>query len=83
MPAYLRDPIGDTVQEEWWGWRPMIYDGNPVIDFAPAAPNVMIAAGHGMLGLSQATGTGKLVAEMLNDEKTHIDPTAYSLRRFS
>jgi D-amino-acid dehydrogenase len=81
--AYLRDPIGDTVQEEWWGWRPMVFDGNPVIDFAPAAGNVLIAAGHGMLGLSQATGTGKLVAEMLNGEKPHIDPAAYSLKRFS
>lgn len=80
--AYLRDPIGDTVQEEWWGWRPMVFDGNPVIDFAPAAANVMIAAGHGMLGLSQATGTGKLVAELLNREPPHVDPAAYSLKRF-
>ncbi len=81
--AYLREPAGDTVLEEWWGWRPMVYDGNPIIDIAPAAKNVLIAAGHGMLGLSQATGTGKLVAEMLNGEKPHIDSTAYSLKRFS
>ncbi|HEY2785469.1 MAG TPA: FAD-dependent oxidoreductase [Fimbriiglobus sp.] len=80
--AYLREPAGDTVLEEWWGWRPMVYDGNPIIDFVPAAPNAMIAAGHGMLGLSQATGTGKLVAELLNGEKPHIDPNAYSLKRF-
>jgi D-amino-acid dehydrogenase len=81
--AYLREPVGDTIQEEWWGWRPMVYDGNPVIDFAPVATNVVIAAGHGMLGLSQATGTGKLVAELLNGEKPHIDPSPYSLKRFS
>jgi D-amino-acid dehydrogenase len=81
--AYLREPAGDSVQEEWWGWRPMVYDGNPVIDFAPAASNVVIAAGHGMLGLSQATGTGKLVAELLNGEKPHLDANAYSLKRFS
>jgi D-amino-acid dehydrogenase len=80
--AYLSEPAGDTVQEEWWGWRPMVYDGNPVIDFAPAASNVVIAAGHGMLGLSQATGTGKLVADLLNGEKPHIDASAYSLKRF-
>jgi D-amino-acid dehydrogenase len=82
VAAYLHEPAGDTVHEEWWGWRPMVYDGNPVIDFAPVANNVVIAAGHGMLGLSQATGTGKLVAELLNGEKPHIDASAYSLKRF-
>ena len=62
---YLRDPLAEPVQEEWWGWRPMTFDGLPVIDRSPAASNVLIAAGHNMLGLSMATATGKLVAEML------------------
>ncbi|MDY3557231.1 FAD-dependent oxidoreductase [Gemmata sp. JC717] len=79
---YLRDPLAEPVQEEWWGWRPMTYDSVPVIDFAPAMSNVLIAAGHNMLGLSMATATGKLVAEMLGGGKTHIDPAPYSLRRF-
>ena len=63
--VYLREPGGEPVEEEWWGWRPMVYDGKPVIDRSPAMANVVIAAGHGMLGLSMATGTGKLVAEMV------------------
>ena len=62
---YLRDPLAEPVQEEWWGWRPMTFDGLPIIDRSPAMANVMIAAGHNMLGLSMAPGTGKLVAEML------------------
>jgi len=69
------------VQEEWWGWRPMTYDGLPVIDRAPAAANVLIAAGHNMLGLSMATATGKLVVELLSGEKPHIDPAPYALLR--
>ena len=40
---------------------------------------MLIAAGHNMLGLSMATATGKLVAEMLGGGKTHIDPAPYSL----
>ena len=36
---YLRDPLAEPVQEEWWGWRPMTYDGLPVID--RARPRVM------------------------------------------
>lgn len=79
---YLRDPLAEPVQEEWWGWRPMTFDGLPVIDRAPVARNVLIAAGHNMLGLSMGTATGKLVAEMIGGGKTHIDPNPYGLGRF-
>jgi D-amino-acid dehydrogenase len=79
---YLRDPLAEPVQEEWWGWRPMTFDGLPIVDRSPALSNVLIAAGHNMLGLSMAPATGKLVSEMLCDDKPHIDPRPYSLRRF-
>lgn len=79
---YLRDPVAVPVQEEWWGWRPMTPDGLPVVDRSPALGNVLIAAGHNMLGLSMATGTGKLVAELVSREKPHVDPTPYRLGRF-
>ncbi|MCE9563413.1 MAG: FAD-dependent oxidoreductase [Planctomycetes bacterium] len=79
---YLRDPLAEPVQEEWWGWRPMTFDGLPVIDRSPVMSNVLIAAGHNMLGLSMATATGKLVSEMLGAGKTHIDPAPYGLSRF-
>ncbi|QEL20280.1 NAD(P)/FAD-dependent oxidoreductase [Limnoglobus roseus] len=79
---YLKEPTCEPVQEEWWGWRPMVYDGKPIIDRSPKLPNVLIAAGHGMLGLSMATGTGKLVGEILNDQPPHVDAAAYGLKRF-
>ncbi len=79
---YLRDPLAEPVMEEWWGWRPMTFDGLPIIDRAPIASNVMIAAGHNMLGLSMATATGKLIAEMLDGTSPHVDPAPYSLKRF-
>jgi D-amino-acid dehydrogenase len=80
--AYLRDPIAEPVQEEWWGWRPMTYDGLPIIDRSPIMRNVLIAAGHNMLGLSMATATGKLVSEILGEAAPHIDPAPYRLDRF-
>ena len=81
--AYLKEPIAPGPDaEEWWGWRPMIPDGKPVIDRTPAMSNVIVAAGHGMLGLSMATGTGKLVMELLTGEKPHVDPAHYSFERF-
>jgi D-amino-acid dehydrogenase len=79
---YLKDPVAEPVQEEWWGWRPMTYDSVPVIDRAPAAGNVLVAAGHNMLGLSMAPATGKLVAELNHGRPTHIDAAPYSLKRF-
>ena len=79
---YLREPVAAPVQEEWFGWRPMTYDGLPIIDRSPALPNVMIAAGHNMLGLSMAPATGKLVAELLEEMTPHVAAAPYSARRF-
>ena len=60
----------------------MTYDSLPIIDRSPTFDNVLIAAGHNMLGLSMAPATGKLVAEMLDRGTPHVDPTPYRLARF-
>jgi D-amino-acid dehydrogenase len=80
---YLREPYTEPVQEEWFGWRPMTYDGKPIIDRSPALANVWIAAGHNMLGLSMAPATGRLVAELLAGRTPHVDPAPYAVRRFA
>jgi D-amino-acid dehydrogenase len=79
---YLREPYCEPIQERWFGWRPMTYDSLPVIDRSPRFPNVLIAAGHNMLGLSMAPATGKLIAELLGDRDTHVDPRPYAVGRF-
>jgi D-amino-acid dehydrogenase len=79
---YLIEPTAEPVVERWFGWRPMTYDGLPIIGRSPELQNVVIAAGHNMLGLSMAPATGKLVAELLNEEPTHIDAKPYSPARF-
>jgi D-amino-acid dehydrogenase len=78
---YLTDP-GDpeASTEEWWGWRPMTASGLPVIDRSPRLENVLVAAGHGMLGLSMAPATGKLVAELLGGDTPHVSPEPYRWR---
>lgn len=81
-PLYLREPFGHPVEEEWYGWRPMTYDSKPIIDRSPTLKNVLVAAGHNMLGVSMAPATGKLVAELLTGTPPHIDPAPYSVRRF-
>ena len=79
---YLHEPECEPVEEEWYGWRPMTYDSRPIIDRSPALANVVIAAGHNMLGLSMAPVTGKLVAELLGGLTPHLDPAPYAVTRF-
>lgn len=79
---YLQEPYTEPIEEEWCGWRPMTPDSVPVIDRSAAYANVLIAAGHNMLGVSMSPATGKLVAELLDGQKPHIDPAPYSRRRF-
>jgi D-amino-acid dehydrogenase len=80
--VYLREPTSATVEERWTGWRPMTYDSLPIIDHVPGRPNVMVAAGHNMLGLTMAPATGRLVAEMIDGGEPHLDPAPYRLGRF-
>jgi D-amino-acid dehydrogenase len=79
---YLLEPCCEPVEEEWFGWRPMTYDGMPIIDRSPLWGNVLIAAGHNMIGMATAPATGKLVAELLTGNPPHIDPRPYTLSRF-
>lgn len=80
--VYLREPQAAPVQEEWFGWRPMTFDSLPIIDRSPIMNNVMIAAGHNMLGLSMAPATGRLVTELLDGRDPHVPTEPYSLKRF-
>jgi D-amino-acid dehydrogenase len=79
---YLREPYCEPVLESWCGWRPMTYDSRPIIGRSPAWPNVWIAAGHNMLGLSMAPATGRLIAELVSDQQPHLDVRPYSATRF-
>jgi len=79
---YLHEPPVEPVVERWYGWRPMTFDGKPIIDRSPALANVVIAAGHNMLGLSMAPATGKLVAELLGEARPSIDFAPYAATRF-
>jgi D-amino-acid dehydrogenase len=79
---YLLEPLGSPEVETWTGLRPMTYDDLPVIGRAPGFENLLLATGHGMLGVTTAPATGKLVAEMVCGEPPHIDPRPFSAGRF-
>jgi D-amino-acid dehydrogenase len=79
---YLHEPYCEPVQEEWYGWRPMTTDSKPIIGRSPALTNVLLAAGHNMIGVATATATGRLVAELLSGDRPHIDPAPFAVTRF-
>ena len=66
----------------WSGLRPVTPDGLPYIGRTQHYNNVIIAGGHAMLGISQGTGTGLLVSQLVAHKKTEIDISAFELRRF-
>jgi len=80
--AFLREPVGHPVIEEWTSLRPMTYDDLPIIDRAPSLENFIIATGHGMLGLTLATGTGKIVCDMVFGKTPEINITPFGISRF-
>ena len=79
---YLHDPYCEPVEEEWYGWRPMTWDSKPIIDRSPAMNNVWICAGHSMLGLSTASGSARLIREMMLSETPHVDAAHFAVSRF-
>lgn len=80
---YLKTPLAESAEEQWVGMRPMTYDDLPIIDWAPRQNNLILATGHGMMGISMAPSTGALVAELITGADPHIDPAPYSIRRLS
>ena len=78
---YLREPEGPAVIEEWFGWRPMTYDDLPIIGRAPRSVNLMLATGHGMLGVSMSAATGLLVCELMTGRDTSFDAQPYRPER--
>jgi D-amino-acid dehydrogenase len=79
---YLHEPLADPTQEEWFGWRPMTPDSLPIIGPSPALANVWIAAGHNMLGVSLAPGTGRLIAELITGQEPHVPTNPFVPTRF-
>ncbi len=80
--GYLRRQEKLDIVEVRTGLRPCSPDGLPVIDRSTAYNNLVVAAGHGMLGITQAPITGKLVCQLVCEQAPDINLTAFRLSRF-
>lgn len=66
----------------WTGLRPMTPDGTPVIG-ATHIPNLMLSTGHGTLGWTMATGTGRVMADLIDGRAPDIDMEGLTVARYA
>lgn len=71
---------GAPVQGAWWGIRPMTPDGRPVV--GEVAPGVVVASGHGSLGVILGGGTARLVASLVVGTEAPFDADPFEPARF-
>jgi D-amino-acid dehydrogenase len=81
FPGLPRDLPADRVKF-WMGHRPSMPDGLPCLGPAGATPDIVLAFGHGHVGLVAAPRTGWAVGALLAGEETGFDMKPYDPRRF-
>jgi D-amino-acid dehydrogenase len=64
----------------WTGLRPMTPDGPPVIG-RTAIANLCLNTGHGTLGWTMASGSGRVLADVISGKAPDIDLTGLGLNR--
>lgn len=79
---YLHQPEGPEQREAWWGWRPMSVDELPIIGPVRRWSNLILATGHGMMGMGMSAATGEMVAALCAGPAPVLDPSPYAPSRF-
>lgn len=69
--------------EAWTGLRPMTPDGVPLIGPLRKHPEVLVATGHAMLGVSLAIVTGRLISALIEDDARVFSIPSLMPNRFS
>ena len=80
---YLHEPEGPAVVEEWYGWRPMTYDDLPILGRSGSVQNLLLATGHGMLGVTLSAATGMLIGELVSGRAPSLDLAPFDPTRFN
>lgn len=83
VPNYFPDlkPSLPPEKDIWYGFRPSSPDGLPYIGRSKKRENLVIATGHGMMGLSLGPATGLLVSQIITGEQTDLALEPFSVVR--
>jgi D-amino-acid dehydrogenase len=79
LPSVARGEI----ENPWTGMRPIAPDGLPIIGRSPRHPNVYLATGYSMLGMTLAAPAGEALARMIlsGERPAELDP--FTVERFA
>lgn len=85
IPAYMPEFRGEDFDGivPWAGLRPCSPDGLPYIGRTRRFANLSIASGHAMMGMSLGPITGKLISEIVSDERPQLDISMLGPDRYS
>ena len=81
LPSF--DVGSQEIIETWCGLRPCTPDGLPFLGRVPEVCNLVVAAGHAMIGVSLGPVTGKLVRQVIAGERTDVDLDLLAVDRFA
>ncbi|MEC7150431.1 MAG: FAD-binding oxidoreductase, partial [Pseudomonadota bacterium] len=70
-------------EDEWLGFRPTLPDFLPILGPSLKNKNIIYAFGHQHLGWTLGAITGKIISRIVNGEKTNLDLSPYSSKRFN
>lgn len=79
---YVSLPAGIERARSWAGLRPLAPDGLPLIGRHPGVDNLILATGHGHMGISLAAVTGEAVAGIAAGEPPAFDHAPIRPERF-
>ena len=79
---YFPDFQAQDVLEVWTGMRPVTSDDLPIIGRSGRYDNLILATGHGMLGVTQSVVTARMVADTLTGREPLVRTKAFSPDRF-
>jgi D-amino-acid dehydrogenase len=84
IPKYFTNlkPKMPQVDKIWYGFRPASPDGLPYIGRNTRLNNLVIATGHGMMGLGLGPATGLLVSQLINETKPTMNLQPFNPSRF-
>jgi D-amino-acid dehydrogenase len=80
LPAFRPEDFASI--RPWCGLRPCTPDGLPYVGRTRRWPNVVVASGHAMMGVSMGPITGKLVSEIVSGDAPSVDLAGLSAERF-
>ncbi|TAK87412.1 MAG: FAD-binding oxidoreductase [Betaproteobacteria bacterium] len=68
--------------ERWMGHRPSLPDSMPVLGRSPRVPNAYFAFGHGHVGLTAASPTAGIIADLVENRDPYMDIHPFAAERF-